>query len=160
MMNKIASDAYSQGAYEALIQMNVPGHIKQAAVMYLTKEAMLDPAVLANLEGLANQTPQSVTGTAAAPVAPSSLPTATTVPFKEKVQLSKLDRLKALGRYIPKGAGGRAALGAGVLGGLGLGAYGMGAFEDEGLSNAEIAAIAGGTGALGLGAAYAGGYLG
>jgi hypothetical protein len=39
MMEKIASDAYSQGAYEALQQMNVPGHIKQAAAQYLIKEA-------------------------------------------------------------------------------------------------------------------------
>jgi hypothetical protein len=39
MMDKIASDAYSQGAYEALQQMNVPGRIKQAAAQYLTKES-------------------------------------------------------------------------------------------------------------------------
>lgn len=29
MMNKIASDAYSQGAYEALAQLNLSGHVKE-----------------------------------------------------------------------------------------------------------------------------------
>ena len=74
---------------------------------------------------------------------------------------------KALGRFarmrrdiksirIPTGLGGRAALATGVLGAAGLGAYGMGAFdEDEGLSNAEMAALGlGGAGVL-AGGAYA-----
>ena len=39
MMDKTASEAYFQGAHEALESMNVPHHIKVAAAEYLTKEA-------------------------------------------------------------------------------------------------------------------------
>ncbi len=48
-MDKIASDAYSQGAYEALQQMQVSGHVKQAAANYLIKEsgAIMDKLIAA-----------------------------------------------------------------------------------------------------------------
>ena len=38
-MDKLASDAYSQGAYDALQNMNIPQHIKVAAAQQMTKEA-------------------------------------------------------------------------------------------------------------------------
>lgn len=165
MMNKIASDAYSQGAVQALSQLNFPGHIKQAAFSHLVKEAMLETGLLQNLEALAAQTPKSVVQ------APTSLPTATQgLPqvTNPKAQLTMVDRLKALGGKLPKSLAGRSALGAGVLGLGGAAAYGLGAFDDDDflsraqegdLSNAEIAALAGGTAALGAGGAYAAGLV-
>lgn len=44
MMDKTASEAYFQGAHEALESMNVPHHIKVAAAGYLTKQAGINPA--------------------------------------------------------------------------------------------------------------------
>ena len=39
MIDKVAHDAFSQGAYDALQAMDVPQHIKVAAAQHLTKEA-------------------------------------------------------------------------------------------------------------------------
>jgi hypothetical protein len=194
MMDKIASDAYSQGAYEALSQMNVPGHIKQAAA-HLIKEAVdidykkttdliaqMERELLemesalgeysrqgneffseANREKMiqdfkAQNPPPSPPH---APPAPPVAPPAPAAVEAEQKALGRFARMRqAVGGRIPTGLGGRAALGAGVLGAAGLGAYGMGAFdEDEGLSNAEMAALGlGGAGAL-VGGAYASGLL-
>ena len=41
MMDKLAHDAYSQGAYDALQQMDIPDNIKIAAAQELTKTASL-----------------------------------------------------------------------------------------------------------------------
>lgn len=149
MMDKLASDAYSQGAYQALQQMNVSGHIKQAAAQHLTKEA----SKLTQAKDILMSAGSRV-GDA----------------FKMKNVRSAIDavknrgdvsRLEALG-----GLKGRAAKDLAIatsLGGAGIGAgaYGLGAFdEDEGLTNAQIAGLAAlGVGGAGL-AAHQAGLLG
>jgi len=84
MMDKTASEAYFQGAHEALQSMNIPHHIKVAAAEYLTKTASeadfaaaigntLGEKALANrpslgakLKGLAAKHPKSARGLLAA----------------------------------------------------------------------------------------------
>ena len=45
MMDKLAHDAYSQGAYDALQQMDIPDNIKIAAAQHLTKTAGVGKAI-------------------------------------------------------------------------------------------------------------------
>ena len=148
-MDKIASDAYSQGAYEALAQMNLPGHIKQAAALHLTKEAFAIPggatAIAAGKRIGDAFKMQNVRKAIEA--------------VKNRGDVGRMEALQNL-----KGAAGTdivTALGVGGAG-IGAGAYGLGAFdeEDQGLSNAQIAAL----GALGVGgaglAAHQAGLLG
>lgn len=154
-MDKIASDAYSQGAYEALYQMNLPNHIKQAAAQHLTKTA--------------GQVPPGMLSTMGSRIVDA---------FKAKNiraaynQMAKRNESLAagadpIGRWKSleglKGAAGKdIGIAGGLLGAGGTaGAYGLGAFDDdEGLSNAQIAGLAAlGVGGAGL-AAHQAGLLG
>lgn len=70
MMDKTASEAYFQGAHEALQSMKVPAHIKVAAAEYLTKEAQQQLGMALNsplnrLKGLA-RSPKTIRGLLAA----------------------------------------------------------------------------------------------
>jgi hypothetical protein len=163
MMNKIASDAYSQGAYEALSQMDVPGHIKQAAVQYLTKEAISVAGAKQLLSaggGRVADAFRSAGGLRKGVVEARLARPITRGPGA--IDLSAVPSLNAARLKDLGIAGGLTAAG------VGAGAYGLGAFDDDDfvsraqegdLSNAEIAALTGGTAALGAGGAYAAGLL-
>ena len=180
MMNKIASDAYSQGAYDALQGMDLPHHIKVAAADHLTKESELleypyylrpeeaiestykNPRATASAQNVADDAARleaeilrnQVKGTG------SEL---AHVPGKGK-GFAVSNRLRQLGALAKK---------PGIIGGLGLAGLGtagaLGAFSDEDdfltraqrgdLTNEEIAMLAGGTAALGAGGAYAAGLI-
>lgn len=158
MMNKIASDAYSQGAYEVLAQLNLPGHIKQAAAAHLVKES----GAVVDALGKAK------TFLSGGSFNPLTLTKGRRLKALQDAGLNTgSDRLTraALSRLRQDQA--RAAL---AVTGTGLGVAGLsGAFDgdddflsraQEGdLSNSEIAALAGGTAALGAGGAYAAGLL-
>ena len=150
MMDKLASDAYSQGAYDALESMNIPQHIKVAAAQYMTKEALAMPApvtsALSKLKSI--QLPQSVQNAAARAKGV----------FQSGKGMSP-DQLKQLRQDQAIAA----ALG---LTTAGTGAYALGAFDEDepvleqdlmsriqrGELNRELAMGAAGLGALGAGA--------
>lgn len=153
MMDKLASDAYSEGAYQALSQMNIPGHIKQAAAAHLTKTASVSGSVTAlGKPGLLQRL--KMFGDSSAGV-------------QRGLELfGKGNKAGRLGLSAEEAAKqllkDRIAAGAVAAGGIGTGAaYGMGAFDDdEGLSNAQIAGLAAlGVGGAGL-AAHQAGLLG
>ena len=151
-MDKIASDAYSQGAYEALQQMQVSGHVKQAAANYLIKEANL----LQKIKGL----PAAIKGydyKGAAGAVGDRLKTLHSLDARKGISgvsgMSADDIAKQLTRdRIAAGIGG-----AGLLaGGAGL----AGAFDDpepegwDALTPGQQAAIIGGGAAAVGGAGY------
>lgn len=156
-MDKLASDAYSEGAYQALYQMNIPGHIKQAAAAYLTKtastaSALSGAATLAAKPGLLQRLKMFGDSSAGVQRAAElfgrgNKATRLGISAEEAAKQLLKDRLVA-GGVLATGIGGGTA-------------YGMGAFDDdEGLSNAQIAGLAAlGVGGAGL-AAHQAGLLG
>lgn len=149
MMDKIASDAYSQGAYEALQQMNVPGHIKQAAAQYLTKESgAFRDAVVAGRGRIADAF-RSVGGIRKKPVGEraeqmflAGQDQIARGPFKDQIANLRLQDLGIAGTTL--GLGGAGIYGANEL-----------LSDDEGLSQAQMAALGLGGAALLGGGAYA-----
>ena len=147
MMNKIASDAYSQGAYEALQQMNVPGHIKEATAQYLIKEAIPGGATLRSAGSRIADAFKSGGGVGSAIGAVRG----------RGGDVGRMQALKEMDHL-------RALKDLGIAGGLttagGLGVAGAaGAFDDEpegwdSLSDAQKAMIIGGGGLAAAGTAY------
>ena len=148
MMSKIASDAYSQGAYDALQGMDLPHHIKIAAADHLTKESSA-------LKNLAARTKGVFTRGA-----------------NRESEIARRAGLLEGGDVAAKKQLLQDSLTAGGLGTLGLGTLGAAAMSGGGaeddfltraqqgdLTNEEIAMLAGGTAALGAGGAYAAGLI-
>ena len=137
MMDKTASEAYFQGAHEALESMNVPHHIKVAAAEYLTKEA----GVLANIA-------QAIAG------GKGVAPVMNTLPSLGAVRSALANApgavgsgALALGKTLGRGAVSKPGLGALALGGAG---YASGIRSKEDLMDALESAQESGAEALGL----------
>lgn len=165
MMDKLASDAYSQGAVDALQSMNIPHHVKVATAQYMTKEALqLSPGLRDAGSRLKEIFQRGGAKARASRLTQGPMPTANKMSLLPS-EAAVADAAKQLrnDRIIAGvlGAGGLTA------GGLGV-ADAMGAFDEEevlpqdlmsrirrGELNKELALGGAGLAALGGGAAYA-----
>ncbi len=158
MMDKIASDSYSQGAYDALEQMGLAPHVKQASAEYLIKESSrIADIIAAGRTGLQNFGGRVAGGARSARDAVATRLSGTNLDIIGSGALARRggDAQAARALMRDRIIGG----GLGAAGVTALGANAMGAFDDDpppapegfdALSDAEKAAlIAGGVGAVG-----------